>query len=90
MKHFILRLSLFVLLLSIGAEVFFRVIIPAREAPIAVFQTEFGLETYDPSQQADGVFTSGRSNAALGTSTPKAGINEPISLPTLNGKSHSP
>lgn len=60
MKHFILRLSLFVLLLSIGAEVFFRVIIPAREAPIAVFQTQFGLETYDPSQQADGVFTSGR------------------------------
>ena len=60
MKRFVQKLVIFLLLLGAGSEIFFRTIIPAREAPTTTFQPTYGLETYDPSATPDGIFSSGR------------------------------
>jgi hypothetical protein len=60
MKRFIFKLLLFLALLTVSAEFFFRVVVPARESPIPQTLSEYGIEVYDPAQSKSGVFTSGR------------------------------
>ena len=60
MKHFVIRVLVFIGVIGALGEVFFRVVIPARESPIARQEPHFKLMQFDQGAIPSGQFTSGR------------------------------
>jgi len=60
MKGFLIRLLLFVLVLAISIELFFRFVVPASQFPSYRTNVEYSVLQLDASALRDGIFTSGR------------------------------
>lgn len=58
--RFLLRLGLFIVVLALVAEVFFRTVVPAADSPIVWQDEALRLRRYDPQGLRDGQWTSGR------------------------------
>ena len=58
--RFVARLVLFGIALALGAELFFRTVVPAAETPIVWQDDTLRLRRFDPTGPRDGQWTSGR------------------------------
>lgn len=60
MKAFLTKSIAFLLVFGLVCELFFRVVLPARESPLVRQDPVTGLRQFDPDGPRDGLFTSGR------------------------------